>query len=113
MPIRRDPTFPLGKMMKGGWNKDPVGPRPEFVPAPFGIPFSPDPPPPTPAYVPYSLEPAPSFGPFDRFRRRKKSSDEPWRPFVPAAFGIPFGDARPPAPPKPPVPPTFNPKPSS
>src|SRR3954470_10186272 len=108
-------------MIKGGWNSDPKGPRPTFVPAPFGIPFSPDPPPPPPPYVPYSRAPAPPFDPFEGFRRRKKSRDEPQQPctdeprtpFVPPAFGIPFGEARPPTPSRPPVPPTFDPKPSS
>jgi len=111
MPIRRrGSTFPLGKM-KGGWNKDPKGPRPDFAPAPFGVPFSPDPPPPPPPRVPYSLEPAPPFDPFEGFRRQKKTCDEPpRRPFVPGAFGVPFGRATPPAPP---VSPTFDPKPSS
>jgi hypothetical protein len=113
MPIRRkDSTFPLGKWTKRPWNEE-AGPRPEFTPRPWGIPFSSDPPPPPPPYEPYSREPAPRLDPFEGFRRRKKSSDEPRRPFVPGAFGIPFGEARPPTPPRPPVPPTFDPKPSS
>ncbi|HYH82200.1 MAG TPA: hypothetical protein VEX86_20495 [Longimicrobium sp.] len=98
------PPIRPGKMFKGGWNPDGPRPDPDFVPAPFGIPFAPpvqgSPPVPARHVAPAGCRPVstevPPIRPGKMFKggwnREVVRRDND---FIPAPFGIPF--APPPA----------------
>lgn len=105
MDRKEIPPIGLGKL-RGNWNRDPAGPRPRIVPAPFGMPFG-APPPPPPGPLPLSRRNGDAdrkeVPPLQLDKVRGNWNRGPWGPrpkMVPAPFGIPFAHPRLPAPPR-------------